>query len=55
MAHDQIDVALIGTTRVEHLTANIRRLETELPVKQSVVQELYRRLDKVGGDWRQLG
>lgn len=54
LAHDDVDIALVGTTKAEHLQDNIRRVEKELPIPAVVVQELYRRFQAIGGDWRQL-
>ena len=53
-ARPEVDVVLIGTTNPAHLRDNIRMYDEELPISVAVVEELYRRFDRVGSDWEQL-
>ncbi len=53
-AHGEVDTAIVGTKNPEHMRANIRLVETELPIPAEAVQELYRRFEQVGKDWVQM-
>ncbi|HCR18502.1 MAG TPA: aldo/keto reductase [Candidatus Latescibacteria bacterium] len=53
-AHDEVDVAILGTTNPSHLKENVRLFEECLPIQQNVVDELHHRFDKIGVDWGQL-
>ena len=54
LAHPEIDVALVGSTRSDHVADNVRRFEEQLPIPDGVVGELHERFGKVGADWAQL-
>ena len=41
----------VGTGSPEHMLRNIEIAETQLPIPESVVAELQRRFDELGGDW----
>ncbi len=53
-AHPQVDTAIVGTTNPAHLVSNIEMVNSGLDLADGVVEELYRRFDLLGGDWRQI-
>ncbi len=53
-AHPQVDTAIVGTTNPDHLIANVDLFESGLGLGGGVVEELYRRFDELGGEWRQI-
>ena len=53
-AHPQVDTAIVGTTNPDHLLSNIEMVNTGLGLADGVVEELYRRFDALGGEWRQI-
>jgi aryl-alcohol dehydrogenase-like predicted oxidoreductase len=55
LAHEAVDTAIVGTSDPEHMEANIRLIEEELPIAEEVVEELHRRFDELGEDWSQEG
>jgi aryl-alcohol dehydrogenase-like predicted oxidoreductase len=48
LAHDEVDVAIVGTRDPAHMRANIALVENELPLAAQVVEELHRRFDRLG-------
>jgi aryl-alcohol dehydrogenase-like predicted oxidoreductase len=55
LAHEAVDTAIVGTSDPEHMEANIRLIEEELPIAGEVVEELHRRFDELGEGWSQEG
>ena len=53
-AHPQVDTAIVGTTNPDHLLSNIEMVNTGLGLADGGVEELYRRFDVLGKDWRQI-
>ncbi len=53
-AHPQVDTAIVGTTNPDHLLSNIEMVNSGLDLADGVVDELYRRFDVLGADWRQI-
>ena len=53
-AHSQVDTAIVGTTNPDHLLSNIEMVNAGLKLAEGVVEELYRRFDLLGGEWRQI-
>ena len=53
MAHD-ITTAIVGTQNPKHMALNIQWLENDLPISQATINELYKRYETVGQDWKQL-
>ena len=53
-AHPQVDTAIVGTTNPDHLLSNIETVNSGLDLAGGVVEELYRRFDVLGGEWRQI-
>jgi aryl-alcohol dehydrogenase-like predicted oxidoreductase len=46
-AHDEVDVAIVGTRDPAHMRANIVLVEEELPIPKQIVQELHCRFDRL--------
>lgn len=53
-AHPEVDVAIVGTQRPEHLRSNIELLN-RLPIAADAVQSLHDRYDRHAADWEQRG
>ena len=53
-AHPQVDTAIVGTTNPDHLMSNIEMVNSGLGLAEGVLEELYRRFDVLGADWRQI-
>ena len=53
-AHPEVDTAIVGTSNHEHLLSDIDIVERRLPIPVESVEELRRRFDEVGEQWRQL-
>ena len=51
LGNDEVTTAIVGTGNLEHMLENIKVVETHLPIPESVVVELQRRFDELGGDW----
>ena len=51
LAHADSHTAIVGTRNPAHMLENIRVVETQLPIPESVVEELRRRYDQIGMDW----
>jgi aryl-alcohol dehydrogenase-like predicted oxidoreductase len=54
LSHDEVDTAIVGTRNPRHMLENIEIAKTRLPISRDVVDELHRRYDKLGGDWRSV-
>lgn len=55
LANPDVNVAIVGTKDPSHMEANIRQVENELPIPESVVEELSSRFEKLDADWAQRG
>jgi hypothetical protein len=55
LAHHAVDTAIVGTGNPDHMRANIRLVEQELPLADETVEELQKRFDRLGVDWSQKG
>ncbi|MGD2156597.1 MAG: aldo/keto reductase [Anaerolineales bacterium] len=55
LAHDVLDTAIVGTRNPEHMRANIKMVENELPISGEVVSALHRRFERFEEHWIQLG
>jgi aryl-alcohol dehydrogenase-like predicted oxidoreductase len=51
LGNDEVTTAIVGTGNPDHMLENIKVVETHLPIPESVVVELQRRFDELGGDW----
>jgi aryl-alcohol dehydrogenase-like predicted oxidoreductase len=47
-AHPEVDTAIVGTRNPDHMAANIRMVENDLPISTKAVEELHRRFDVLG-------
>lgn len=54
LAHEEIDTAIVGTRNPAHMRANIKLVETQLPIAYETINDLYARFEQVGQAWRQL-
>jgi hypothetical protein len=52
LAHEEVDVAIIGTKNPEHMKSNIKLLD-RLPISAEAVSALHERYDKYGSAWEQ--
>jgi aryl-alcohol dehydrogenase-like predicted oxidoreductase len=55
LAHDPIDVAIVGTQNPGHMESNIRWVEEALPISSEAVQALHRRFEAMQKGWDQQG
>jgi aryl-alcohol dehydrogenase-like predicted oxidoreductase len=55
LAHDAVTTAIVGSSSPEHMQANIRLVEHELPIAREAVTELQRRFQQLGAGWSQEG
>jgi hypothetical protein len=55
LAHDPVDVAIVGTSDPEHMQTNITWLENALPIDPQAVEALHERFDATQEDWNQQG
>ncbi|MBI2965192.1 MAG: aldo/keto reductase [Chloroflexi bacterium] len=54
-AHPEVDVAIVGTQRPEHLRSNIEMVSKRPPLSTDAVKALHDRYDRVSGNWEQRG
>ena len=54
LAHPQIHTAIVGTRNPDHMQSNIDIVDQRLPLSSEVVDDLHRRYDEVGADWRSI-
>ena len=47
------NVASVGTKNPLHMEENIRQIEQDLPIPESVVDEINRRFEQLDSDWAQ--
>ncbi len=55
MAHDEVDVAIVGTQRPNHLLSNIEMMNSMLPISAETVTALHDRYDRLSDNWEQRG
>ncbi len=55
MAHDEVDVAIVGTQRPHHLASNIEMMNNDLPISPDAVADLQDRYDRLSDNWEQRG
>ncbi len=55
LAHDEVDVAIVGTQRPAHLESNIEMANSRLPISTEAVQALHERYDRLADNWEQRG
>lgn len=54
-AHPEVDVAIVGTQRPEHMKSNLEMVSKPLGVSDSTVADLHARWDKHSDGWEQRG
>lgn len=54
ISHDEVSTAIVGTRNPAHMVNNIEVWHRQLPIQKSVIDELHRRFDELGMDWRSL-
>ena len=54
-ARPEVDVAIVGTLNPAHMASNLELVERGPLIDAATVEELYRRFDRLGGDWEQRG
>lgn len=54
LAHDVVDVAIVGTKTPDYMRANVAFVDAGAPLSGEVVAELHRRFEAVSRDWPQL-
>lgn len=54
-AHPEVDVAIVGTQRPEHLRSNIELVSKRLPISALATSALHDRYDRLASDWEQRG
>ena len=52
LAHQDVGTAILGTRDLEHMRANIRVVETQLPLADATIADLHERYDRIGREWR---
>ena len=55
LGHSEVDVAIIGTQRPEHMQSNIELVSDRLPIPPETIADLEMRYDRVAADWEQRG
>ena len=52
-SHNEVSTAIVGTSNPVHMRSNIDLVEGNLHLPEETRAELYRRFDKLGGNWTQ--
>ena len=47
------NVSIVGTTNPSHMATNVRQIDNDLPIPDSVIAELNRRFEQLDKDWAQ--
>ena len=56
MAHDVVDVAIVGTQRSRYVESNVEMVNNRLPIASEAVEALHERYDRFSeGAWEQCG
>ena len=53
--HNEVNVAIVGSQRPDHVTSNVSIIKNELPISNEIINKLYDRCDSVGNYWPQQG
>ena len=52
--HSQIHTAIVGSRNPKHVKSNIEMVNKQLPISSEYVEELHKRYEVVGSDWRSI-
>ncbi len=52
-AHPEVDVAIVGTKNPAHMASNLGLINKGLNLGRPAVEEMHKRFDKLGKDWKQ--
>ena len=55
LAHDEVDVAIVGTQRRHHLESNVEMVNSRLPIPPEAVDSLHDRYNRLSEAWEQCG
>ena len=53
LSDPNVSVAIVGTTNPSHMATNIKQIDNDLPITESVITELNRRFEELDTDWTQ--
>ena len=53
LAHDAVDVAIVGTKTPKYMRSNIEMVDNNLPISEEVIAELHKRFEEIGKNWEQ--
>jgi aryl-alcohol dehydrogenase-like predicted oxidoreductase len=53
LGDSNVSVAIVGTTNPSHMATNIKQIDNDLPIPDSVIVELNRRFEELDTDWAQ--
>jgi len=53
LSDPNVSVAIVGTTNPSHMATNIKQIDNDLPIPESVITELNRRFEELDTDWTQ--
>ena len=51
-SHPEPDVAIVGTKNPKHMESNLKLMDAGLKLDSHAVEEMHRRFEKLGKDWR---
>lgn len=54
LAHDAVDVAIVGTKTPKYMRSNVEFVEVGMRLSDATMTELHRRFENLGRDWPQL-
>jgi aryl-alcohol dehydrogenase-like predicted oxidoreductase len=54
LAHEEVDVALMGTRSPGHVAENVSAAQQDPPLSRRVAEDIRERFDRVGADWPQM-
>ena len=55
MAHEEVDVAIVGTQSRQHLESNVEMVNSRLPLAPETVEALHERYNRHADTWQQRG
>jgi aryl-alcohol dehydrogenase-like predicted oxidoreductase len=51
--HSEVNSAIVGTKKPDHLLSNIKNIESGIDISEEVIEDLRMRFDKLGKNWAQ--